>query len=80
MLSEQQIAEGWLPWDGSASEWGSTTGPLPPETWVAVKFRGKPDPTKGVLREYGFVCQMAWWHDGESDDIIAYMPVEEPKP
>jgi hypothetical protein len=74
MLTDDMRREGWLPWDGQKTEWGSTTGPVPGDTWVAVKFRGEPDPAKGVLRTHGYARQMAWWHDGQEDDIIAYKP------
>lgn len=74
MLTPEQIADGWKPWDGAQSEWGSVTAPVTPDTWVAVLFRGPPDPAKGELRTHGFARQMAWWHDGAEDDIIAYRP------
>lgn len=67
MLTDEQRAAGWIEHDGGPC-------PVAGDTWVSVKFRGDPDPTKGVLRTHGVASRMAWWHDGQEDDIIAYLP------
>ena len=60
MLTDEQIAEGWIAHDGGSC-------PVPRETWPALLFRN------GV-REQGIDrsdwCE--WSHDGSWSDIIAY--------
>lgn len=51
--------------------------PVADRTWLAVKYRGDPDPAKGVLRTHGYSDVFVWQHDGAEDDIIAYK--EEPQ-
>ena len=60
------------------TEWSGGECPVDPDVFVFPKFRGEPDPSKGMLRTYGRAWQYAWHHDGAEDDIIAYRP--EPKP
>lgn len=77
-LTPDQIADGWISWDGSGLECGDTSSPISPNTWIAVKFRGAAKPEYGVLREYGYARQFGWWHDDAEDDIIGYK--EESRP
>lgn len=67
MLTLEMRADGWIEHNGGPC-------PLNPESWVAVRYRGKADPSKGVLRTHCFAGMFAWHHDGAEDDIIAYRP------
>ena len=71
MITDAMKAKRWIEHDGGEC-------PVDPDVFVFPKFRGEPDPSKGMLRTYGRAWQYAWHHDGAEDDIIAYRP--EPKP
>jgi len=65
------VTDEWITHDG---------GPCPVDAgvWLAVRFRGDPDPAKGVLRTHGLSHIFAWHHDGMEDDIIAYRIEDRP--
>ena len=63
---------GWTGW----IEWSGGKCPVPPETPIEPRYRGGEDPTKGVRMTVAPAQRLAWWHDGEDDDIIAYRIVE----
>ena len=60
-----RLGGGWMPHDGGEM-------PLPPGQWMEAQYRGAPDPSKGMLRRFGFAAQFAWYHDGRESDIIGY--------
>lgn len=69
-----ELPEGYTSHDGGEC-------PVEPGAWLHVIFRGEADPTKGVLREFefGHAGTLAWHHDGEADDIIAYRIIPTPE-
>ena len=64
MLSEQQIADGWLPHNGGPC-------PVADDVYLTIQLRNG-DVGVNVAR------YVNWKHYGERYDIIAYKP--EPKP
>jgi len=68
MLTPEQIADGWIEHDGGRRS------PVAPDTLVSVLYRGPEDPAKGIRIPFACASRLAWWHNGEDDDIIAYIP------
>lgn len=60
----------WIEWKGGEC-------PVDEGIIVDVKYRDDEDHSKG-LRLFGpiYASRLAWWHDGQDDDIIAYRIVE----
>lgn len=63
------MADEWGPW----VEHSGGPCPVPPETWVIPGYRDVADPAKGIRIEGAVPAScLAWWHDGQDDDIIRY--------
>lgn len=65
MLTDEQRAAGWIEHDGGPC-------PVAPDVFVEPMYLGPDDPAKGVRMIVAPAGRLAWWHDGEDDDIIAY--------
>ena len=65
MLTDEMRAEGWKEHDGGPC-------PVAPDTPVALMYRDKPDPMKGIRIPFALAIRLDWSHDGQDDDIIAY--------
>lgn len=63
--------DGWIVWTGGEC-------PVEPCALVDVSYRSTADPSKGIRKgERWPAGQLAWYHDGEDDDIIAYRVVSK---
>lgn len=58
-------AGGWIEWSGGEC-------PLEAEAIVTPRYRDNPDHKKGLRLEVAPAWRLAWYHDGEDDDIVAY--------
>lgn len=69
LASMAQQSNGWVTHDG---------GPCPVDGDIIVEpqYRGDEDREKGIRISMTNACHLAWWHDGEDDDIIAYRVVK----
>jgi hypothetical protein len=66
------IPAGMEPWAGGKC-------PVPFDVIVAVQYRAKAEPTKGVRIEWPVPAgRLDWTHDGEDDDIVAYAVIDSP--
>jgi|JI6StandDraft_1071083.scaffolds.fasta_scaffold744367_1 hypothetical protein len=61
MLTDEQIADGWIAHDGGEC-------PVPPKARVLCILRRYPFDLEGSASFF------RWSHDGTSTDIIAYIP------
>lgn len=54
-------------------EWAGGKCPVDDDALVEVRFRDDAVPEKGVRIEWPVrAWELAWYHDGKDDDIIAY--------
>ena len=64
------------------SEWIEHKGgdlPVHPDQVVEVRYRHDEDQTKGTRISWPVPAhRLAWYHDGEDDDIVAYRLVNPP--
>lgn len=62
---EMEMAD-WITWNGGEC-------PIHPATIVETRYRSAPDIDKGVRIDWPVRAgRLAWNHDGEDDDIVAY--------
>lgn len=63
---EKHTPEGWTEWNGGER-------PVDGGAVVDVQFRSAAVAAKGTrLSSPCRADRLAWWHDGEDDDIVAY--------
>lgn len=63
---ERALEGGWTEWPGGFC-------PVDENALVEVRYLGAENPSKGIRIEWPVTAGiLAWQHDGEDDDIVAY--------